>query len=445
MFILRDILLPLQNAFSDTKLGRKRAQWFTYTLLSVIIPFTSSMTSNLLRTLHTLFGLTLDRGRFYVFMASPSLPWNKLWLHLWSSIPEPLTHGRLVLALDDFINTKVGRKIFGCAKVFDHAAKSNQSKYPWAQNVVVVGLLKTIKGRWACLPMAFKFYLPQKAIEAKTINVMNNGKVDPFHTKLAQAATMIIEIASHFAGAPILVVTDSWFGNNGLFKPVRQALGLQFNMLSRLRISSNLYGLPTARKPKQRGATRKYGAKLGSVASLAVQFQELTKCYRVYLYGKYRDVFAYDQVFMIKTLKCPVRVVWVYRRTRWVALFTTDLQLSVEQIISIYGARWKIESGFKELKQEIGSQKSQTRDANAVTNHLQFSMMAITLTWIYADKLRPEPKRRHKVKGRTSYAFSDVRRIIAEAALSEDFNGVCPKPTIPPQKSLINTLLRMVA
>ncbi len=64
MFILRDILSPLQDSFSDTKLGRKRAQWFTYTLLSVIIPFTSSMTSNLLRTLRTLFGLTLDQGRF---------------------------------------------------------------------------------------------------------------------------------------------------------------------------------------------------------------------------------------------------------------------------------------------------------------------------------------------------------------------------------------------
>ncbi|WP_419605074.1 transposase, partial [Thiolapillus sp.] len=37
-----------------------------------------------------------------------------------------------------------------------------------------------------------------------------------------------------------------------------------------------------------------------------------------------------------------------------------------------YGARWKIESGFKELKQEIGSCKSQCRNAQAVTNHLNF-------------------------------------------------------------------------
>ncbi|WP_419591467.1 hypothetical protein, partial [Thiolapillus sp.] len=40
--------------------------------------------------------------------------------------------GRLLIALDDFINPKVGRQIFGCETIFDHAAKANQSRYPWA-------------------------------------------------------------------------------------------------------------------------------------------------------------------------------------------------------------------------------------------------------------------------------------------------------------------------
>ncbi|WP_215864581.1 transposase [Acidithiobacillus concretivorus] len=52
--------------------------------------------------------------------------------------------------------------------------------------------------------------------------------------------------------------------------------------------------------------------------------------------------------------------------------FTTDLTLSVTQIIEYYGARWKIEAGFKEIKQEIGSARSQNRTADAVTNHLHF-------------------------------------------------------------------------
>ena len=54
-------------------------------------------------------------------------------------------------------------------------------------------------------------------------------------------------------------------------------------------------------------------------------------------------------------------------------------------------------------------------------------MMAATLTWIYADSLKTNSERRHKVKGRTSFAFSDIRRIIAEAALDPDFERVCPK------------------
>ena len=54
------------------------------------------------------------------------------------------------------------------------------------------------------------------------------------------------------------------------------------------------------------------------------------------------------------------------------ALVATDLSLPVEQMIEYYGARWKIEAGFKEIKQEIGSAKSQTRDAQAVLNHLNF-------------------------------------------------------------------------
>ena len=53
MSILRDLLPPLQAHFSKTELGQERATLFVYTLRSVIVPFTSSMTSNLLRCLET--------------------------------------------------------------------------------------------------------------------------------------------------------------------------------------------------------------------------------------------------------------------------------------------------------------------------------------------------------------------------------------------------------
>ena len=88
-----------------------------------------------------------------------------------------------------------------------HAAKANQSKYPWAQNVVLVGLLKRIKGRWACLPLAHRFYLPKKAIEAKLDNMKIPGEDSSFQTKLDQAVKMLTQLAHHFVGVPLSSLT----------------------------------------------------------------------------------------------------------------------------------------------------------------------------------------------------------------------------------------------
>jgi hypothetical protein len=72
-------------------------------------------------------------------------------------------------------------------------------------------------------------------------------------------------------------------------------------------------------------------------------------------------------------------------------------------------------------------------------------MMASTVTWIYADRIKAAPERRHIVKGRTSFAFSDIRRLITNAALSDDFLGLWPGRRKVTQNSFVSLLLRMVA
>ena len=59
----------------------------------------------------------------------------------------------------------------------------------------------------------------------------------------------------------------------------------------------------------------------------------------------------------------------------------------------------EIESGFKEIKQEIGSSKSQTRNAHAVINHIQFALMDTTITWIYGALIENVPERGHYING----------------------------------------------
>lgn len=444
MQTLPQLLKRFKNDFTHSRKGEERSQWFIHTILAIIFPFASSKTSNLLRCLKTIFGFNyITKRRFYTFMASSKIPWTRLWKTTRDAIPAAFTQERLLVALDDYINPKSGKKIFGCHHFFDHAAKQNQSKYPWAQNIVSVGLLAKIKGRWACLPLATRFYHPKNAIEKRDIRV-GKDKVS-FQTKLEQAVEMLCELYQTYK-APMLVVADSWFGNNGLWAPLRKKLGEEAHLLSRLRSNNKLFDLPEVRdNDKKRGRPRKYGNALGKVSELAALHHEQAKQYEINLYGRIREVIAFDRVFILKTLKCPVRVVWVYRKTQWVALFSTDLSLSVQQIIEYYGARWKIESGFKELKQDIGSLETQSRNPHAVVNHLNLCMMATSLVWIYAMQLEKAPKRRHAVTGRNHFAFSDVRRHLAGTVMSDNFSSICPSEGKHVINSIATSLLRMAA
>ena len=220
MPILPALATELQCLFPGTDKGQERWRWFMLTLQAILVPITASRTSNLLRTIATLFGVHIGQSPYYSFMASVKLRWKDVWEVLWRAIPDPLTGGRLMIGLDDSVNAKTGRKVFACQTTFDHAAKTNQSQYPWAQTIVTVGLLKKIHGRWSCLPLAFAFYFRLQTLAARCIRV--RGEAVVFQTKFAQAVRLIGELAKVFPKAPVLVVADSWFGNNGLLTPRTQ-------------------------------------------------------------------------------------------------------------------------------------------------------------------------------------------------------------------------------
>lgn len=342
MASVADLLRPLSMVFPASRNGSERARWFVSTMLAIIMPFSTARTSNLLRALHWVFGESVSLRRYYTFMATPKLRWAELWSTVWMMIPSPYVDERLLVAIDDSINPKTGRKIFGCEWFFDHAAKANQTRYAWAQLIVTIGLLKPIKGGWACLPLAFRFYHSKKAIAAAKMTVGRTPVT--FQTKIEQAREMLIAVARAFDQGTILAVTE-----------------------------------------------------------------------------------------------------WIYRKTSWVALFTTDLNLTVEQVIEYYAARWKIEAAFKELKQEIGSARSQTRNPVAVTNHLHFCMMAATLTWIHTDQTAQTPARLHNATTRRFYAFFDARRQFTDAVKPSDLRTLCPDERIRHKNSFLSILVKMAA
>ena len=398
MGTLQPLLNHLQALF---KRSTQKGQLFSAVILAMIVPIGSGISSQIHRKLVQILGCSLNKTRFYRFMASKRFDWDKIWQATFKLIPLPLTGGRLIMALDDSTTPKSGKEIFGCEHFFDHAAKHNQSKYSWSQCFVQLGFLKFIHTRWAFLPLLTRFY-----------HSTNKVAADCFNSKISLSCQMIFKLST-WTKAPILIVTDSWFGNGKLYNPLKDKLGNCIHILTMLRKNSALYGFPEITETKKRGRPAKYGIKAGSVRSLANEYKAKAQKVTSFVYGKKREMLVYEEIFISKAFKCSIKVIFTYYKNHFVASATADLNLAVTQILEYYSARWKIESGFKELKHDIGSQKAQVRLEHSVINHLNMCMLAITIVWIAVMSLSRDAVNQLTHNGaKPQYTFSAARKLL---------------------------------
>ncbi len=316
--------------------------------------------------------------RFYNFINSGKIPWRKLWDALLLELGDPSVDGRILLALDDELSPKTGKKIQDCATHFDHAAKMNSAKYIWGNCRVVVGLLRFIHHRWAFLPLAQGLYKP-------------------------------------------------------LAKKVKSSAKLPYGMAAereegvRLRVSAAIFDLPGPRVKKRGRAFPGMGKDSRTSENFPLN-SEIRRGLLKFMCTVRNARSLSEIICMSKALKCRVKVIFVYYRNFAFPLVTTDLSLPAERMIEYYSARWKIESGFKEIKHEIGSLDSQCRNLSAVDNHFQLCLFATSIAWVYASKLPLAPPRRHPTRRSNAFAFADIRRKIASEISSSDiFAGCCRK------------------
>jgi hypothetical protein len=135
--------------------------------------------------------------------------------------PRSPDRGRLLVALDDSVNPWTGRKVFACQSTFDHAAKTNQSPFVWAQTIVTVGLLKAIHGRWSCVPLAFAFYLRRPTLSVR--HAKGPGSIMKPEICLT-SRTRWTRVASVSAGAVYVLGAHHWlypFHRSALYRLLR--------------------------------------------------------------------------------------------------------------------------------------------------------------------------------------------------------------------------------
>jgi SRSO17 transposase len=282
---------------------------------------------------------------------------------------------KLILALDDTLIPKYGKKIFGRGIHFDHAAKENLAQYIKGHNWVIIGFLQhmTMLSKWVCFPFAARLFIPEK----------NVAKGEKFLTKIDIAIEMLREIKQNII-LPIVLVADALYAKEKLIK---ECIVQKITLISRLRSDAALYRPVSQIKKKPRGRPAHKGKRLPSIGTLSKESNRFIKK-DIKLYGelktvRYREVLAY---WKPAGTVIKVVIVWYPQKRKEVnaAFFTIDLDMAPEQLLQMVAARWSLENAFKDMKEHLGFGKWQCRKEDAVKRSVPLTCIAYSSLFLWS-------------------------------------------------------------
>lgn len=300
-------------------------------------------------------GVARDYEDYYYFLASLGrntevVVWRLVALML-RTIPLP---ERLLLVIDDTPTKRYGPLVEGAALHHNPTPGPADQKYLYGHVWVSIGLAlrHPLWGAMA-LPLQAMLYVRQC-----TLPSIPSGRRWKFHTKLELAARQLEAIGSLLKaqGKAVWVVADGAYAKRPF---LRAATRMGIVVVSRLRKDAHLRTLPRRRSP--RGRTPIYGRDRIDLAKRAGQrrgWQEITCT----LYGKVETKRYKTFLATYAPVGGIVRVVLVREELGWLALFCTDPNATVQEILEAFADRATIEQCFHDQKEVWGTGKQQVRN-----------------------------------------------------------------------------------
>lgn len=278
---------------------------------------------------------------------------------------------RVLVRLDDTIleKPKDSKHFEGADWHFDHAHGRHVFGY-------VLVTLSVSLGPFT-FPLGLRLYL-----RAKTCRNLRRRKCPPtpdgysrgqaglrFRSKLALARELLSELTPHLEQArlPVYVLFDAWYASKSLIRFCRRQ---RWHVICALKANRKLEG----RQVRQHVPT------LGQADWSKVQVTSSAGSLQVYK--------AAAKVGRLEGLRARMRVVFSLR-TRGgkepLYLLSTDLKLSVGQIVQLYSGRWLVELLHWQLKVKLGLGDFRVRSLRAVGRYAVICLLAQALlewgTW----------------------------------------------------------------
>lgn len=306
-------------------------------------------------------GVKDDWDRFYELLQSVGQNATSLMLPLLMSILkkfDPGEQSHWTLAIDDSPTKRFGPCVE--AANVHHNPTPGPADGPWLYG-----------HNWVCLamlighPMFGIFALP-------VLSMLYVRKVDigplkqrydwKFRTKhelaLELCRRVMRSLRAMGSRAGFVVVFDGAYAATALVRPLIAEGAI---VVTRLRRDAKLFDLPI-NKPGQRGRPRKYGnnrISLKKRASNRQGWQTISyRCRGMKAEGRYKTFLATSHV-----VGGTIRVVLLeHAKGNWASYISTDVSMSVEQILKIVSDRWAIEEHFHDVKEIWGAGEQQVRN-----------------------------------------------------------------------------------
>ena len=294
-----------------------------------------------------------------------------------------LTTGPITVALDSTFLAKFGTKIFGCGYHFNYARKNNLPSYIWGHDWLILGLLyfSSFFDKWLCFPFLAELFVPEKYLP----------KNQEYRSSIEIAAKMILYVKDQIKQRLILVA-DGYFAKKML---IRTCIQNGITLISRLQSNAALYLLPEAKTRKERGRPRTYGQRLASLTKLAKKKKDFQNI-ELKLYGKKRHlrVKRIDALWKPAGQVIQVIIVFYENHKKPAFFFSTDLELSIADILTRVAARWSLENLFKDIKEHLGWTHWQCRVEKAVRRSatLTCSAASLLMLWSHQHASQKQPE-----------------------------------------------------
>jgi DDE superfamily endonuclease len=319
----------------------------------------------------------------------------------------------ITLAVDDTLFKRAGKKVHGAFWHHDGAAKGPKP-VGYGNCWVVTGIVVELPFlcRPVCLPVLARLWFPK-----------GTGKI-------AHARAMVERIATRYPDRTVHVVGDAAYISEHL-----RELGGNITWTSRLKVTSVLHQAPPPRTGKV-GRPRTKGLRLGTPGNLAKAATWRNAMVRRYgrtdtvetteLLCIWYGVLHTQLVRVILERDDKPRTKDKDERGYGLALITTDLTSTAEQLIARYASRWSIEPVFFNARRILGIGEARNRLRNAVQRTVPFGLIAYSLTVLWYTRHGHDPAqiteqrtRQRWYTNKTEPSFEDMviklRRVIIAA------------------------------